>query len=312
MSMFSDLLDEWAKFDPAFKAMKQGANRAIKHDSQNMETIGQKLGWDWLTQEAQKNQKNPGRAAGKAAQAAATWYLGGPAWSGASEGATAAQMAAQQAAATSAYSGLGATAASAAPALGQTAASVAAQGAKTAGEIAAEEAAKQAATQAVGDAGMFGMVPGVTRGSVQESMLAAQNAGLGGSASDLTAQAAKGALGKQSFMDSLINTAKTDLAGMNDPSVWLDRLGRNADRFAAQNGKSMGRELMMQSMGGGQQQQLGQRPPPPQQAQQSAPPPDAYASPSGGGGDEIELLAAKLGVSRAELEAMLDKMGRRA
>lgn len=311
MSMFGNLLDE----------LKKPLYYLVKKDSEGMESIGRKLGWDWLVNEGQKNQQNPGRAVGKAAQAAATWYLGGPAWSGAGEGATAASMAAQQAAATSAYSGLGATAASAAPALGQTAASVAAQGAKTAGEIAAEEAAKQAAMEAAGQTvgsavtqqpGMFNMIPGVNQGSAQHLALLEQNAGLGGSASDLTAQAAKGALGKQSFLDSIINTGKLDLAGMNDPSVWLDRLGRNADRFAAQNGKSMGRELMMQSMGGGQQQQPGQRPPPPQQAQQSAPPPDAYASPSGGGGDEIELLAAKLGVSRAELEAMLDKMGRRA
>lgn len=306
MSMFDDLLD----------ALKKPLYWGVKKDSEGVESLARMLGWDGLVNEAQTNQKNPGRAVGKAAQTAATWYLGGPAWSGASEGATAAQMAAQQAAATSAYSGLGATAATAAPALGQTAASVAAQGAKTAGEIAAEEAAKQAALEAAGQSiaaqpGMFNMVPGVSQGSPQHLALLEQNAGLGGSASDLTAQAAKGALGKQSFMDSLINTGKLDLAGMNDPGVWLDRLGRNAERFAATNGKQMGRELMMQSMGGGQRQQGPTPPPPPKQTQGVEPIPDAYASPSGGG-DEIELLAAKLGVSRAELEAMLDKMGRRA
>lgn len=259
MSMFDDLLD----------ALKKPLYWGVKKDAEGVESLARMLGWDNVVQAAQRDQANPGHAVGKAAQTAATWYLGGPAWSGAGEGATAAQLAAQQAAATSAYSGLGATAASAAPALGQTAASVAGEGVKTAGEIAAEEAAKRAAEQAIGSSitaqpGMFNMVPGVTQGSPQHLALLEQNAGLGASASDLTAQAAKGALGKQGFMDSLMNTAKLDLAGMNDPSVWGTRLARNADRFAATQGKDMGRQMLMNQLGGGQSRQaqpMPMRPP---------------------------------------------------
>jgi len=314
---FSDLIEKAARIDPLFKGLKDATYKGIEFDSQGMESLGRRMGWDWLVQEGQRNQKNPGRAAGKAAQTAATWYLGGPAWSGASEAGTAAQLAAQQAAATSAYSGLGATGGGMfGQALGQTAASVANEGAKTAAEIAAEEAAKQAAQQAaqqsVGQAattqpGMFNMVPGVTQGSPQHLAILEQNAGMGGSASDLTAQAARGALSnKQGLADSFLNTAKADLAGMNDPTVWMDRLGRNASRFAATNGKDFSRNMLMQSLqGGGGQPQRGPAPPPPQQQQQTAPPPDMYGGTTSG---EIERLIAQL--SDEDKRRLLASLGR--
>lgn len=73
----SGWLDWLEKIDPLFKASKKGAYAIAKQDSDNMEGIGRAIGWDWLTQEAQRNQKNPGRAIGKAAATAASIYAGG-------------------------------------------------------------------------------------------------------------------------------------------------------------------------------------------------------------------------------------------
>jgi hypothetical protein len=56
----------------------------VGRDSQNMKHLGEDWNWGFLADEGKKNEKNPGRAIGKAAGAALTWYLGGPAWSGAS------------------------------------------------------------------------------------------------------------------------------------------------------------------------------------------------------------------------------------
>ena len=77
MSFWRSITDFHEKYDPLFKAAKKGAYQVAKQDSDNMEGIGRKLGWDWLTQEAQRNQQNPGRAIGKAAVTAATIYGGG-------------------------------------------------------------------------------------------------------------------------------------------------------------------------------------------------------------------------------------------
>lgn len=49
----------------------------VKQDSRAASELGRGLGWDYLRDEGKKNQENPGRAIGKAATVAATWYLGG-------------------------------------------------------------------------------------------------------------------------------------------------------------------------------------------------------------------------------------------
>jgi len=69
---------------------KEPFYKVARQDSRNMAKIGNALGWDWLEQEGKRNTDNPGRAIGKAAQYAATWYLGGPAWGAAGSGASAA------------------------------------------------------------------------------------------------------------------------------------------------------------------------------------------------------------------------------
>lgn len=71
---WTDILEQ---YDPLFKAGKKATYGMVKQDSDNMEGIGRAIGWDWLTEEAQRNQKNPGRAIGKAAVTAATIYGGG-------------------------------------------------------------------------------------------------------------------------------------------------------------------------------------------------------------------------------------------
>ena len=176
----------------------------------------------------------------------------------------------------------------------------------TAAEAAKQAAVQQALTQSPG---MFNMIPGVSQGSAQHLALLEQNAGLGGAASDLTAQAAKTATGNAGFLDSLINTGKADLAGMNDPSVWLDRLGRNADRLAGNMGKSAATGMVASALMGGGQTRTPTAPPPPQTPQPQAPV-DIYASSTKGGfGDaNLDALAAKLGIPRAELKKMLDQM----
>lgn len=84
-----------------------------KRDSQNIKHLAEDWNLPWLEAEARKNEKNPGRAIGKAATAAATWYLGGPLWESLGTAAPAAQGAAQAAqgaapAAASAFGGMGA------------------------------------------------------------------------------------------------------------------------------------------------------------------------------------------------------------
>lgn len=204
--------------------------------------------------------------------------------------------------------GLGAAgtagAAGAAGAAGGTAAGAAGTAAAGTAAAAAPEVAALTASP-----GMFGMVPGVSVGSEQAAMLAAQNAGLGGTAADLTAQAAKTATGNAGFLDSIVNTAKADLAGMNDPSVWLDRLGRNAGRMAGNMGKSMATGAVAQALMGSPTPPPA--PPPPGPQGPSTPPPDVFAASNAGGGfadANLDALAAKLGIPKSELIKMLDQM----
>lgn len=125
-----------------------------------------------------------------------------------------------------------------------------------------------------GATGMFAQTPGVTAGSQQAAMLAAQNAGFGGAGADLTAQAAMSAIkdayaaGKIGTMDYLGNVLTADMAGMNDPAVWGDRLSRNAGRIAGNVGKSMAMSALAP------RQQPPAPPPPPQQPPQQTLPPE--------------------------------------
>lgn len=118
------------------------------------------------------------------------------------------------------------TAAAAAPAVAQ------------AGMFALPEAAASAAPSGFSLSGLFSQIPGVTPGSQQALMLAAQNEGMGGAAANMTAQSAMPAVesarqaGTMGLKDYLGNRAAADMAGMNDPSVWMDRLATNASRMS--------------------------------------------------------------------------------
>lgn len=73
--------------------LKELIYKLVKQDSRNAAKLGNAIGWDYLEQEGNRNVQNPGRAVGKAAATAATWYLGGlmgGAGSAAGEGANAA------------------------------------------------------------------------------------------------------------------------------------------------------------------------------------------------------------------------------
>lgn len=230
--------------------------KLMKTDSQNVRRIGNAVGWQGLEDEAAKNSDDPKRGIARASLTAggifaAPYAYAAMAGGGAAGGATAA---AQQVAA----------------------AQQALAAAQTAQEIAAAEQALQAAlaaqeaAAAASSTGMFAQVPGVTPGSQQAQMLAAQNAGFGGAGSDLTANAAMPAVkdayaaGKMGTMDYLGNVAKADMAGMNDPSVWAERFGRNAGKIAGNYGKARAMGMFAQP-----QQSQGPAPmPPPQQQQQ--------------------------------------------
>lgn len=49
----------------------------IRQDNRVIAELGRGLGWDGLTEEAKKNQQNPGAGLTKAAGGALSWYLGG-------------------------------------------------------------------------------------------------------------------------------------------------------------------------------------------------------------------------------------------
>jgi len=101
MGWFRKLTDWAEENDPLFKAGKKATYGMVKQDSDNMEGIGRAIGWDWLEQEGQKNQKNPGRAVGKAAATAASFYGGGLLGAGGAGAGSAATNAAGNAALTS-------------------------------------------------------------------------------------------------------------------------------------------------------------------------------------------------------------------
>lgn len=137
MGGFRNLTDWLEKNDPLFKAGKRATYGMVKNDSDNMEGIGRAMGWDWLEQEGQRNQKNPGRALGKAAATAATFYAGGLLGAGGGAAGNAAGNAA------------GTVASNAGP--------VASTWATDSALLAAKQAAEQGAVQS-GTAGMNGLL----------------------------------------------------------------------------------------------------------------------------------------------------------
>lgn len=83
--------------------LKELLYKPVKQDSRNFEKLGQAWNIPWLEQEGNRNVDNPGRAVGKAAGAAATWWLGngllgGAAGAAGQAGTSAAEIAAKQAA----------------------------------------------------------------------------------------------------------------------------------------------------------------------------------------------------------------------
>lgn len=227
-----------------------------KWDSRIAERFGNALGWDGLENEGKRNQKNPGHAIGKAAQIWATMALG-DIGSGAGAAGGAAANAAAPASSALAEEGMFAMSETAKQQLAE-------QAMRAAAEKAAQEAAQQSSMQAASQGGgMFGQIPGVTSGTAQDSMLRAQTGMFGGQGADMTAQSAMPAVkdayrsGQMGTMEYAGNVLKSDAAGMNDPRVWWDRLGKNASRMGG--GNRGAQQLAMKSlMGQGQQQQQPQ------------------------------------------------------
>lgn len=186
-------------------------------------------------------------------------------------------------------------------------------GAAAAGEGLAEGAA---AGEGLASSGMFSQVPGVANGSQQAMMLAAQNEGLGGAASNMTAQAAMGPVnaarsaGQMSMMDFLGNRAKADMAGMNDPSVWMDRLGNNASRMAGNVGKSAATNMAMSALAPPPQTQTFPQPMQPHQGMQG-PLPTPYGNQQQDAGIQQLISAAKSGDPAAiqKLKALMQQAG---
>lgn len=86
----------------AWDEIKKPFYKVAQRDSQNLKHLGEDWNWQWLENEAKKNEKNPGRAIGKAAANAAAWWLTSGASAGAEAGALAAGEIGGQAAMTAA------------------------------------------------------------------------------------------------------------------------------------------------------------------------------------------------------------------
>jgi hypothetical protein len=163
--------------------LKELLYKPVKQDSRNLEKLGQAWNIPWLENEANRNVDNPGRAVGKAAASAATWWLGhygGDYGLGSAAGSAA-----------SGAAGVGAQAAvNAAVEAGKI---TAAEGARIIAEQAAMEAAKQGATQAA-------------TGGIKEGLLGGWNSlkdgigSMGDSAQGLLYRAVPGAGKEQTSM----------------------------------------------------------------------------------------------------------------
>jgi hypothetical protein len=258
--------------------LKELLYKPVKQDSRNLEKLGQAWNIPWLESEANRNVDNPGRAVGKAAATAATWYLGGLLGSGAGAAGQGAAVAGNAANA----------AANALPAALSSMpiseiAQLAAQSPELASTLmqsvqaAAPEIGKNSLTMGRGlldygkdafagaKSGMGGlldagrnmaydtMVPGV--GSQQAAMLAEQTGPFGAEGLAKTMQAASKA------------------EGMNPMSrMWGEYGGKALANYSRGSGNKLA-DQMAQKMGGGlldggQQQPMPQQPPPRQQAPQ--------------------------------------------
>lgn len=191
--------------------------KVAEQDSKNVAKIGHLLGWEGLEEEGKRNADNPGRAIGKAAQYAATYYLGGL-LGGAGEAA-----------------GVGAEAATAGTEAATIAAEEAAkQAALEAAKQAGTETAKQGLLQTAKSAGQQGWnsltdganslayqaaVPGV--GSQQAGLLAQQTGDFGAYGLGKTMEAAAGADGLSAWQQALGNYGgkAASLAGKNGPDA---------------------------------------------------------------------------------------------
>jgi hypothetical protein len=213
----------------------------VQQDSRAASELGRAFGWDYLRDEGKRNQENPGRAIGKAAASAAAWYLGGAA-AGAGGGAG-----------TAAGEGLTSAGMFAGAAPGMAASTEEALAQQALQQALEQQAAQAAATQGMSSSGLFAQVPGVSAGSQQAAMLAAQNEGLGGAAADMTARAAMPAVqdayasGQMGTGQYLMEGAKNQAAGLNDPRVWLSRLQTNAGRMAGNAGKGMATNMALRA-----------------------------------------------------------------
>lgn len=161
-----------------------------------------------------------------------------------------------------------------------------------------------AAPSAMSSAGMFAQVPGVSAGSQQAAMLAAQNEGMGGAAADLTARAAMPAVrdayaaGNMGNLEYMGNAAKLNMAGMNDPAVWASRAAQNMGGI----GKTMALNTAMSMARPGQQPQPAMQRPPMQQQRPAAPPAPRLSD------EQLAALAAQAGISVEELKRRLGGM----
>lgn len=246
MGIMDFLLDAWdntRKFDPlGHKALETVA----KQDSRIAESLGNKLGWQWLENQGKQNVEDPRRAIAHGSLGAAAYFAGPWLWGSGAGGKAAATTAAEE--------GLKSSGLFAMEQGGINSATQQAMLEQLAQQQAAQQAAEEAAKQGLSSGGLFSQVPGVAPDSAQWNALMQQAQGFGGQGADLTAKAAMPAVkdayasGNMGALDYLGNVAKGDMAGMNDPSVWLDRATANLSRAAGKAGKGLAQNYAQQAL----------------------------------------------------------------
>ena len=219
---------------------KDALYKLVKQDSRNAEWLGNALGWDYLEEEGKKNIGNPGRAVGKAAAAAATWYLGGLLGSGAGAAGTAAGETAGAAAEMTAE---------------QIAAQLAEQAAAETAKQAAVEAAKQGASQ----------IPQGIANTMETGLLES------GYTPSSIAQAIKNTGETTPMSQNLLNYGKQKVADAQSGSL-LNRVDANANDPQSSQMMRMGQGLLSP------EQPQPQRQAPPQQQGPVEPLPNPYGN----------------------------------
>lgn len=277
MNFFRKITDWTEEHDPLFKLAKKGAYSVAKQDSDNMEGIGRKLGWDWLTQEAQRNQQNPGRAIGKAAATAASIYAGGLLGGGAGG------------AATTAGDAVGTGVAGAGPVTSGTAYEASLQAAKT---LAEQQAAQQAATEAAmkGLLGYQGELASVGEANAAGGLLGGSSPTSAGIAHNTAFDAVKNANG---FGDAMGNLGRWATDGAKSP--------------AGMSGKDAMTGLQGLQMMQSPQEQRPMAPPPRPSAPAQAPSFGGYQmSPIGSSSDPFAGMSEE---DKRKLLAMMQQQG---